>query len=78
MSDMGASGRPVLRVRDGQPYVTDGGHLILDALFGRISAPEALSSALGVIPGVVEHGLFLGLCKRAYVAGATGVVTIDA
>jgi ribose 5-phosphate isomerase A len=62
----------------GQPFVTDGGHLILDALFGRISDPEALSTELYRVPGVVEHGLFLGLCTRAYVAAAGGVETIDA
>jgi ribose 5-phosphate isomerase A len=30
------------------------------------------------VPGVVEHGLFLGLCSRAYVAGPNGIETIDA
>ena len=78
MEKAGAEGRPILRMRDGKPFVTDGGHLILDALFGRISAPKALSLALGDIPGVVEHGLFLGLCKRAYVAGSGGIEVIDA
>jgi ribose 5-phosphate isomerase A len=78
MEKLGAEGKPVLRMRDGKPFVTDGGHLILDALFGRISAPKALSLALGDIPGVVEHGLFLGLCKRAYVAGSAGIEVIDA
>lgn len=58
---------------DGSPFVTDGGHYIVDALFGRISAPKALSGALLEVPGVVEHGLFLGLCRRAYVAGPDGV-----
>jgi ribose 5-phosphate isomerase A len=61
----------------GEPVVTDGGHLILDAFFGRISAPEALSIELLEVPGVVEHGLFLGLCARAYIAGPDGVTTID-
>jgi ribose 5-phosphate isomerase A len=78
---MASSGlRDALRLRqsgDGTPFVTDGGHLILDASFGRISAPEAVSSALLAIPGVVQHGLFLGLCKRAYVAAPDGVKTID-
>jgi ribose 5-phosphate isomerase A len=78
MKDAGAEGHPVLRMRDGKAFVTDGGHLILDALFGRISAPEALALALSGIPGVVEHGLFIGLCKRAYVAGSEGVRVIDA
>lgn len=78
MREMEAEGQPTLRMRDGKPFVTDGGHHIVDALFGRISAPEALSLALGAIPGVVEHGLFVGLCKRAYVAGSAGVEIIDA
>jgi len=78
MKDAGAEAQPILRRRDGKPFVTDGGHLILDALFGRISAPEALALALSAIPGVVEHGLFIGLCKRAYVAGSEGVKIIDA
>jgi ribose 5-phosphate isomerase A len=78
MADEGAEGRPLLRQRDGKPFVTDGGHYILDALFGRISAPKALALALGDIPGVVGHGLFIGLCKRAYVAGSEGVAVIDA
>jgi ribose 5-phosphate isomerase A len=57
--------------------VTDGGHLILDAFFGRISAPKALSDALLEVPGVVQHGLFLGLCRAAYIAGADGVRRLD-
>jgi ribose 5-phosphate isomerase A len=66
------------RTAAGEPFTTDGGHLILDAFFGRISNPEALSSDLHEVPGVVEHGLFLKLCRRAYVAGPDGVETIDA
>jgi ribose 5-phosphate isomerase A len=61
---------------NGDSFVTDGGHLILDAFFGRISQPEALSRALLDVPGVVQHGLFLGMCKKAYVATADGVRTI--
>jgi len=77
--DHGAEGAVKLRLTaSGEPFVTDGGHLILDAFFGRISNPEALSTALHEVPGVVEHGLFLKLCQRAYVAGDDGVETIDA
>jgi ribose 5-phosphate isomerase A len=61
----------------GAPFVTDGGHAILDAFFGRISSPEPLSSALLDIPGVVQHGLFLDLCQRAYVAGPGGIEVLD-
>ena len=79
LADSGAVGGLVLRMApDGTPFRTDGGHFILDALFGRISAPEALSAALLEIPGVVQHGLFLGLCRRAYVAGPDGVNILDA
>jgi ribose 5-phosphate isomerase A len=74
-----AEGAVKLRLlASGEPYLTDGGHLILDALFGRISNPEALSADLHKVPGVVEHGLFLGLCAKAYVAGPNGIETIDA
>lgn len=74
-----AGGGPKLRLKaDGSPFVTDGGHYILDALFGRIVSPEALSRALLDIAGVVQHGLFLNLCKRAYVAGTDGVSVYDA
>lgn len=62
---------------DGSAYVTDGGHLIVDAFFGRISAPKAVAAALQAIPGVVEHGLFIGLCSRAYVAGDKGVAVLE-
>jgi len=68
-----------LRLREsapGTPYVTDGGHLILDAFFGRISQPEALSRDLLDIAGVVQHGLFLNMCKTAYVATPDGVKTL--
>ena len=75
----GAVGEVVLRrAQGGEPVVTDGGHLILDALFGRIFNPEALSADLHKVPGVVEHGLFLGLCSRAYIATPDGIETIDA
>jgi ribose 5-phosphate isomerase A len=79
MREQGAEGGVKLRAKpDGSAYVTDGGHYILDALFGRILSPEALSRALLDIPGVVQHGLFLNMCKRAYVAGPDGTRAIDA
>lgn len=70
-----------LRLREtspATPFATDGGHLILDAFFGRISQPEALSRDLLDIPGVVQHGLFLKMCKTAYVATPDGVRTLNA
>lgn len=75
----GVEAGPSLRQgANGEPFRTDGGHFILDALFGRISTPKALSTALLEIPGVVQHGLFLDLCDRAYIAGPDGVRVFDA
>lgn len=73
----GAEGDLVLRKgADGRIFVTDGGHYILDAHFGRIERPEALASALVAVPGVVEHGLFIGLATAAVLATPEGVVTL--
>lgn len=69
------SGSVTLRMMGGEAFVTDGGHLILDASFGRIPDTRALSNALHAIPGVVEHGLFLGLARVAILAGADGIRT---
>jgi ribose 5-phosphate isomerase A len=57
-------------------YKTDGGHYILDASFGRISDAEALASSLNVIPGVVEHGLFINLATLAIIAGPAEARTL--
>jgi ribose 5-phosphate isomerase A len=77
-SGLALSGPLTLRMTAGQPFVTDGGHLILDASFGRIPDPRALASALCAVPGVVEHGLFLGLADLALVASSGGVREIAA
>lgn len=70
------SGPVTLRMTGAEPFVTDGGHLILDASFGRIPDTRALSDALHAIPGVVEHGLFLELARVAILAGADGIRTL--
>lgn len=56
----------------GAPLLTDGGHAILDLRLGRIPDPEALSAGLWAVPGVVEHGLFLGIADAAILAAADG------
>ncbi len=58
---------------DGHVFVTDQGHLILDAHFGRIPDAAALAGGLAQVPGVVEHGLFIGLATRAILAGSGGI-----
>jgi ribose 5-phosphate isomerase A len=75
---LGLDGALTLRMTNGEPFVTDGGHLILDASFGRIPDTRALSEALHAIPGVVEHGLFLELATAVILAGAHGIETLHA
>lgn len=60
----------------GADYVTDGGHLILDCHFGRIDRPERLAERLNAIPGVVEHGLFIGIASAIICAGRDGVTIL--
>jgi len=60
----------------GEPIFTDEGHLLLDAHCDRIDRPEALSAALNGVPGVVEHGLFLGLATGALIATEQGVLVL--
>jgi ribose 5-phosphate isomerase A len=70
----GCRGEIRLRLRpDGHALVTDSGHFILDASLGRIPDPEALADGLAAVPGVVEHGLFIGLASEAFIAGPSGV-----
>ncbi len=73
----GCTGRLVLRRdADGSDYVTDGGHLIIDCHFGRIERPDDLAARLNAIPGVVEHGLFIGIARAIICAGAGGVTIL--
>ncbi len=74
---LGLAGDLKLRMAGDVPFVTDGGHLILDASFGLIPNAEALSYALQAIPGVVETGLFIGMATRAILAGAGGIRVLE-
>jgi len=64
-SGAGCNGAISLREKAGAPFKTDSGNLIYDCDFGVIPNAQALASALNAIPGVVEHGLFIGLCNLA-------------
>lgn len=69
-----AGGRVELRMAGGAPLVTEEGHHILDLHLERIGDPRALAAALSGAPGVVEHGLFLGMAERALVGRPDGEV----
>ena len=57
----------------GEPYVTDGEHLIVDAAFNKMTNIEGLASSLDSMTGVVDHGLFIDLCDTLIVGADQGV-----
>ena len=69
LTDLGAR---VVRRQDpsGKPYLTDEGHHILDCHFGQIPDPVALNTKLCDLPGIVEHGLFVGMASVVLMAKA--------
>jgi ribose 5-phosphate isomerase A len=69
---------PTLRVDpgSGEPFVTDGAHYLLDCRTGPIAEPERLAASLKALVGVVDHGLFVGLTRRAMVVEADGRVRV--
>ncbi|WP_435197543.1 ribose-5-phosphate isomerase RpiA [Natronomonas sp. EA1] len=72
-------GEPTLRAaerKDG-PVVTDNGNLVLDCEFGEIGDPAKLAWGLAEVPGVVAHGLFVGLADAVFVGSEEGVRTLS-
>ena len=72
-------GDPELRAaerKDG-PVVTDNGHLVVDCEFGAIDDPRSLAARLSAIPGVVEHGLFVGVADEIHVGTEEDVKVLE-
>jgi ribose 5-phosphate isomerase A len=66
-----------LRVdNSGKPFVTDENNHILDCHFGEIRDPEALARQLSDMPGVVEHGLFIGMASVALLARGSEIIEL--
>lgn len=61
---------------DGKPYVTDENNHILDCRFGKIPDVEGLARTLSEMPGVVEHGLFIGMASVVLFAKGTEIVEL--
>lgn len=75
---LGYRGVPVTKRRSGDAlFMTDSGNLIVDCAFGRIADVSALAHALSAIPGVVDHGLFIGLASTLVIAQESGVKVIE-
>ena len=69
--------QPSRRETDGEPYVTDNGNFILHCATDEPKDVYALANKIANIPGVVEHGLFLNMAQKAYVATEAGVKVLD-
>jgi len=70
LSAAGYANAPMtLRRRDGGIFKTDSGNVIYDVAFGMIPNAPKLAAALQAVPGVVEHGLFIGIVTTLLIAG---------
>jgi ribose 5-phosphate isomerase A len=72
-------GNPVLRMKPdstAQPYLTDQRNYILDCKFGAIEFPADLATRLEKIPGIAEHGLFLGYANAALIARGSDLLVL--
>ncbi len=76
--EVGCEGKIVMRRAGDIAITTDNGNWIVDCHFGDIPDPGRLARALGQVPGVVEHGLFVDLCSGAIIGTARGVETVGA
>jgi len=77
--ELGLEGPVKQRLKaNSEPFITDGGNLIFDCAFERIEDPEALAELLPFTPGVIDHGLFIGLADQAIIAGDGGIKVLDA
>jgi ribose 5-phosphate isomerase A len=70
--------RPTQRMNkgDGEPYLTDGGHFVLDCRPDPFADPGSLATEIKGVAGVVEHGLFVGFPLRVLVVDADGTVRV--
>ena len=71
-------GNPTLRLGgDKKPFVTDGGHYIIDCAFGAMNDPKEIAHHLDHVVGAVEHGLFLKYASEAFIGGPGGVKALQ-
>jgi ribose 5-phosphate isomerase A len=78
LDTLGYSRAPLtLRMRDGEMFKTDSGNVIYDCALGSIANAPKLAAALGAVPGVVDHGLFIGIATTLLIAGPGDIAVIE-
>jgi ribose 5-phosphate isomerase A len=75
LKDLGFN--PRLRLKDGEPRITDGNHFIVDLFLDAISDPQKLENELNMIPGVIENGLFINTLDTLIFASDQNVKVLD-
>lgn len=68
---------PELRVADDRPFVSDNGNYIVHCRFERIDDPREMEAEIGLVPGVVDSGLFVGLASKVIVASEGGIKILE-
>ncbi len=68
---------PELRMAEDEPFISDNLNHIVHCKFERIDDPRAMEAEIGMIPGVVDSGLFIGLASKVIVASAEGVRILE-
>ena len=76
LSNIGYEGSIVLRKKDNEVFVTDGGNYIYDLSIGFISDPNLVEKLLNSIPGVFESGLFINLTNKVIIGNEEGIEII--
>ena len=66
-----------MRMEKNKPFITDEGNYIFDLNLGEIQNPRKLCIDLNFIPGVVENGLFIDVCKAVVIGYSDGTATIS-
>jgi ribose 5-phosphate isomerase A len=66
-----------MRMEKNKPFITDEGNYIFDLNLGEIQNPRKLCVDLNIIPGVVENGLFIDVCKAVVIGYSDGTATIS-
>ncbi len=78
---VGGTQRPAVVLREdkhsGKPFITDGGHYILDCACGAIPNPAKTAAKVCAVPGVIEHGLFIDLARVVIIGGEIGAEILE-
>src|ERR1700761_3817976 len=75
---MGYANVPMtVRQKDGAPFKTDSGNLIYDCAFGAIQNAPKLAAAISAVPGMVEHGLFIGIATTLLISGPGEIEVVN-